>query len=247
MWALLENRPETRALYAEDATETADKIPFSLRQALGNFPFEIDYTSYNNPQGNKELVGVIGKVIGKNPELKLLWNKWLKLPFVGPDGATKKHTNPSLFKMFQFLADIEAEILVQVQNDILAKEEADVTSAPIPVTDFVPEVKVEEDQDVLIVDEPTTMRVTRPKEEVKTSAPEPNPVSGMKIAESPASILRRINAGILKQKTDNSKSLRLPEERVTFKDTTFSSSANKQPYDPLGGIQAILRGYQKCE
>jgi hypothetical protein len=242
MWALLKDRPETRALYADDKTETADKIPFSVRQALANFPFEIDFTSYDNPGGYKEFFGVVSKIVSKDPELKTLWSKWLKLPFVVTDGVTKKHTNPSLFKLFQTLADTEAEILVQVQNEMLAKEDEEEAPEPIPEPEPIPVIEVK--QEAMDVDEPTTMRVRPSQNAAKAAAFETAPVSGVRIAESPTDILRRINANILKQTTANVKTMRLPAERVTFKQAT-GSNTNRPLHDPVLGIRAILQGYQK--
>lgn len=242
MWSLLENRPETRALYTDDATETSDKLPFSIRQAMGNFPFEIDFTSYDNPGGYKEFFGMIGK-ISKTPEQRAVWTRWWKLPVSTADATPKKHTHLTLFKLFQALADSEAEILVLVQNEILAKEDVDSVPQPEPAPERSP---VEVKQEVMEVDEPVTLRV-HPRTATPAVIGAPNgatPDSISRSIESASLVLARINANIRKQTADRLKAEMCSNKRVSFMETT-AGMRHPPVIDPLEGILNILKKYTK--
>jgi hypothetical protein len=231
IWTLLQNREDVKALYTDESTTTADKLPLSIRRMLGNFPFEIDYKTYNNPDGHKEFLGLVSKLIGKNLEQKALYVKWLKLP-VSEGG--KKHSQPSLFRLFESLAHAEEAIHGQVQKDILAEDEQE----PATEVEAVVEVPVKRNP-MEIIDVPAGVTPV-------VIEAHPGPLVGTRKVEqeSTLDILARINADVLKQSASLNNSQRKITKHVEFMEETVGRR-DVPRLSPMADWTTLLNKFSK--
>jgi hypothetical protein len=238
MWLLLKDREDVRNLYTGDTPDTADELPFSVRQSLGNFLFEIDFKTYDKPEGFKELFNMVSKIIGKNAERKAIWTDWLKLPVTECKG--KKHTHPTLFKLLQKLADSEAVILEKVQADQMADEE---DSEDVAQPEPAPVVEVKQ--------EPTEVEESEAKPTIQDTVAEiakPAPVTVHRTEEITLALLAQVTENVLKRNKTNHSSLKIYQTGADARIALAELSGGKwqsTPGDIVTQMLALRRSFKK--